>query len=343
MGRLMTAGPVARGLALALLVLSLLAALAAPASAAVLWTLTVTPLTATQGQATTFTVTATNLNLLDDLGCVQVDLPPSFSIVSTTAPQASGGEDWLLSRNGQAIVVQADDGGDRLELGQAVQFTVRASPQQAGVFTWANHGHGDQDCGDGEMIGVPVAVTVLPGAATPTPQPTAAATLSPTPKPTLIPTLPPLPTLPPVPLPTLRPTATPIAAASPRPGPSTPPSEAPAAEPTGPASPSQDGSPADAAPTRGPGDGAPGIGSGSGPRAGSGLTLRAPDEAPGATGSLRVAPFSLLTGIGAWVVPAAVIGGSGLLVVLFVILQVVGAAVWLPAVRRLRGEARASG
>ena len=353
MGRVM---PVAGGgmprqiawrLAVALVVAGLVGAVAAPAAAAVLWTLGVSPLTATQHQATTFTVTATNLNLLDELGCVQVDLPASFSIVSMTTPQASDGEDWLLSRNGQAVVVQANGDEDRLGLAEWVRFTVRATPQQAGAFTWSSHGHGDLDCGDGDMIGVPAAVTVLPGAATPTPQPTPTATPNPTPTPmptpplplpTLLPSLPPLPTL----LPSL-PLAseTPAPTDSPRPTLSTEPSGSPGTDPSRPASP-------------GPGDFVSGPGPSpdlvalppditSGPRSGSGLTVSEPDGAAGTAGSLRVAPFSLLTGIGAWVVPAAVIGGSGLLVLLFVGLQVAGAAIWLPAVRRLRGEAPGSG
>jgi hypothetical protein len=46
----------------------------------------------------------------------------------------------------------------------------------------------------------------------------------------------------------------------------------------------------------------------------------------------------MLAGVGMFAVPAAVLGGPGLLLILFVTLQAVGALGWIPAVRRLRGE-----
>jgi hypothetical protein len=51
------------------------------------------------------------------------------------------------------------------------------------------------------------------------------------------------------------------------------------------------------------------------------------------TGTLTV-----LDGFDTWSVPAAVVGVPGLLVVLWVALQTVGALAWIPAVRRLRGN-----
>lgn len=42
----------------------------------------------------------------------------------------------------------------------------------------------------------------------------------------------------------------------------------------------------------------------------------------------------------AWLVPAAVVGGPGLLVLLWLALQLVAGLVWLPAARRIRGDGR---
>jgi len=39
-----------------------------------------------------------------------------------------------------------------------------------------------------------------------------------------------------------------------------------------------------------------------------------------------------------WAVPAATIAGPGLLVLLWLFLQTVGAAAWMPSVRRLRRD-----
>jgi hypothetical protein len=318
--------------------LLLLALPAAPVSAVVLYTVVVTPLTATQGNATNFSVTVSNLNLVDDLGCVQFDLPASFEILSLSTPVASNGEDWLISRVGQSVIAHSDDGGGRLELTESVSFVIRARPQAAGAFTWPNHGHRDQDCGGSDLVGSPVALTVLPGLE-PTPLPTAVPTLPPTPEPTPKPTSRPtqVPTLLPTPQPTQRPDQSPPTAAS------TSPSER---ERDGGASPSPSAS---AAAAREPSDdpGAPGGDTGSGPighrpfalppevRIGSGAGNGGPVD-------LQLGAVGLLAGTGAWLVPAAVIGGPGLLVILFVVLQIAGAVAWIPAVRRLRGEARPS-
>jgi hypothetical protein len=318
------------------------AAAAAPAAAALLYTVVVTPLTANQYSTTDFSVTASNLNLLDDLGCLQLDLPASFTILSLEQPDASNGEDWLISRNGQSVVVQSDDGGGRLELGESVTFTVRARPQEAGIFAWEHHAHRDQDCDSSDLIGAPTTVTVL-------------AALLATPLPTILPTptLAPLPSILPTPTPTLRQTLAPSPSPT-RPTPSMDPTSAPSigtdASPSGSPSPGTAGTPAARSPdpSTGPPPGrdpseAPPAAGGDGPESGAGLDLRRPGdvrlvESAAFGEELGVGPFSLLIDAGAWFVPAAVIGGPGLLVILFVALQMAGAAAWIPAVRRLRGE-----
>jgi hypothetical protein len=330
------------------------AAAAAPAAAALLYTVVVTPLTANQYSATDFSVTASNLNLLDDLGCLQLDLPASFTIVSLSQPDASSGEDWLISRSGQSVVVQSDDGGGRLELGESVTFTVRAKPLQAGVFDWEHHAHRDQDCDSGDLLGAPATVTVL-AALLPTPLPTIGPTPTLAPLPSILPTptLAPLPTVLPTPSPTPRPTLAPSPSPT-RAAPSAQPTPAPPAEtdasPSGSPPPVRAGAPAagssDPTPANPPDSDrteAVPVARDGGPGSGGGLDLRRPREVrlvePAALHEgLDVGPFSLLIAAGAWYIPAAVIGGPGLLVILFVALQLAGAAAWIPAVRRLRGE-----
>jgi len=52
---------------------------------------------------------------------------------------------------------------------------------------------------------------------------------------------------------------------------------------------------------------------------------------------LGLGDLNLLSGFETWAVPAATVGGVGLLVVLFIGLQAGGTLIWVPAVRRLRG------
>jgi hypothetical protein len=55
---------------------------------------------------------------------------------------------------------------------------------------------------------------------------------------------------------------------------------------------------------------------------------------------LGIGPLGLLTGAPTWVVPFATFGGPGLIVLLWVAAQAGGASIWIPAARRLRGDAR---
>jgi hypothetical protein len=51
-----------------------------------------------------------------------------------------------------------------------------------------------------------------------------------------------------------------------------------------------------------------------------------------------VGTIGVLAGLETWAVPAAVMGGPGLLVLLWIALQAAGASAWIPAARRLREE-----
>ena len=309
---------------------------ASPAAALLLWTLTAAPLTATAGVATTFSLTATNLDLLTELGCLEVDLPGSFDIVAASAGNASNGDEWEAVVFPNKVAVHSLSGGGRLELGQSITFTITAIPGEAGTFAWSNHAHRPQDCSGADEIGVALAVVVLP-ALIPTPAPTPTPTLAPTPTPTPIlpielPTLPPILPLPSLPaLPTLRP-ATPIptvppivADASPTPSPSATPSPTPVEAPAAGAPTGTGGTPL----------GSGGDASGAAPVV---LGLGEPEGPEGAVGEVSLGPLGVIDGIGVWAIPGAIVGGPGLLVILWVILQTGVALAWIPSVRRMRGR-----
>lgn len=303
---------------------------ATPALGLLLWTLTATPLTATSGVATTFTLTATNLDLPTELGCLEVDLPASFSIVGASAGDASNGDAWEAVVFPNKVAVHSLTGGGRLELGQSITFTITAIPTQAGTWTWPNHAHRQQDCSGTDEIGVPLEILVVPGA-TPTPAPTP--TPDPTPTPTPILSLEPLPTLPPIlPLPSLGPAT---------PAPTVAPPSSPVSSPTPSPSATQSAGPAGSAVATPPG-GASGSTSGTGP-GGSGagavpLEVGVPDESGGSVGDVSLGPLGVIDGITVWAIPGAIVGGPGLLVILWVMLQTGVALAWIPAVRRMRGK-----
>ena len=313
------------GVAIALSV----AALPQAAFGLLVWTFVVVPLTVTAGQGTVFTMTATNVAGPDDLGCMEVTLPSSFSIESVSDPAATNGDDWSATLTGTTVLVRSLSGGGRLNIGESVTFQVKATPSIAAVTSWPNHAHRQQDCGGLTEVGLPVQVVVLP-ALLPSPTPKPSPTPSPTPRPTVRPSplpslplsLPPLPSLGPSPTPALTMRPTELASPPTRPSPSASASEAVTSSPV----------PASAAPTSTPSDG--GAGTGSTP---SDAPRVAPDP-----GTVRVGTGTLtvLDGFGTWSVPAAVVSVPGLLVVLWVALQTVGALAWIPAVRRLRGEDR---
>jgi hypothetical protein len=58
----------------------------------------------------------------------------------------------------------------------------------------------------------------------------------------------------------------------------------------------------------------------------------------GTNDSISLASVASFTSSAAFAVPAAALGGPGLLIIVWVLLQTLGMATWIPAVRRLRGE-----
>jgi hypothetical protein len=314
------------------------AALAFPAaaSALIVYELLAVPLTATAGQQTAFSMTLTNLLGPDELGCLEVDLPGSFEVHSVSDPVGPSGRDWSAEVDGNTVVVWSESGGGRLGLLQSASFTINATPTVAGATAWSNHTHRDQDCEGSNQVGLPVSVTVLPPLLpTPTPVPTPVPTPTPTPSPTPTPTAAPtpavIPTLPPLPLPL--PTARPPAA-TPRPAAGASPAEtlAPTPAPSAAARPAPDAIPASDVNLGGPGaPGDPGL---PGPVVNPPI-IQVVFEGGGPFGTDGVA---VLASDAVFAVPAALLGGPGLLLILWVALQTLGAATWIPAVRRLRGK-----
>ncbi len=288
-------------------------ALAGPASAAVGWTLVGGPLTATVFQSTTYTFTATNLIYGNDIGCVEIQLPDSYVINGLGTPAASNGDDWTAELWGGTnwVLVHSESGGGRLEIGEWVTFSVTATATQVGAQIWNNHAHRAQDCNDGVELEPGVMPMVVAPVLVPTPVPSV---LPPTPVPTPRPT----PTAPPGATPTPQPTATPR------------PSETASPTPSGTPRPTPDGVVAF------PGSG---LGGPAGPGAPAPVGRMAPlEDSQTSPIGLGTEVFALLEGPLMWFVPGAVVGGPGLLIVLFLALQAGGALAWIPAVRKMSGD-----
>ena len=184
---------------------------------------------------------------------------------------------------------------------------------------------------DGRVWSPPVTVTLTISAPTPTPTPTPRPTPTPTPRP--LPSLP-LPSLP-IPSPpgvvaTPRPTTQP---SEPAPQATVRPTPAPSTRPGDSASPD----PATPLPGAVPPAGGPGGGNDPGDPRQTALRLSSRD---GIDLGLGLGGLGIIAGFDTWAVPAATVGGMGLLVLLLVGLQAGATVVWVPAVRRLRGDRR---
>ncbi len=304
------------------LVAALLAAAVPAVALGAGWTPAVSPGTATQGQATTFTVTATN-NAAQPIGCLEVDLPASFVILSLGNPTSNSVGVWDSNRVGNIVVVDVAGGGFNLEIDQWVRFTITASPTAAGSFAWANRAYTSDQAtprckGGNPNPGPPLQITVTP-TATPTPAPTSAPTATPTGTTT------------PTPSPTQVQNATPTPESTP--GAARTASPDPQSTSTAGAASSSPQESESARPSLPP----PGE-SGSG-----GNTLRLAQSGDSDGGLLQdlgagLDMLALLDGPLVWVVPGAAVLGPGLLVILFVALQAIGALAWIPAVRHLGGD-----
>ena len=55
-------------------------------------------------------------------------------------------------------------------------------------------------------------------------------------------------------------------------------------------------------------------------------------------GEVALGPLGFIDGISVWAIPGAIMGGPGLLVILWVLIQTGAALAWIPAVKRMRGK-----
>lgn len=199
--------------------------------------------------------------------------------------------------------------------------------------------------------GSPTPTPTPPPPPPPTPTPSPAPSLLPTPTPVLpvpTPTLPgPLPSMP-LP-PATPPLPLPLLGGGPGSDPSAPPSGAPAptasaqsdagADSTGAGDgPSGGGAVGAGPPSGGPPSGGPPSRGPASPQGGGGLASRLPSIGfDGQRLDVSGALVDLFAGVEIWAVPAATIAVPGLLVLVWLALQAVGAIAWLPAARRLQG------
>ena len=248
-------------------ILAALLVLALPqvALAARLWTLSGSPLAATVGTSVAVTLNVQNVGGSgggDEIGCVQIDVPTSFSvaaaaIVSVKGQTSAAVHGWQASTAPIAGGVRAtfQEPADQnvlvgLPAGDRAVFRITGTPTVAGPIVWTGRafdkpGSNNDHCGSGTFPTIGVTLTAaLPSLPTPNPTPTPTPTPIPTPAPTAAPTPTPTPvatprptvapTATPTPTPAATPTPTPAATAGgvPTPGPSDPPSAAPATSPS---------------------------------------------------------------------------------------------------------------
>lgn len=308
--------------------------------AAIVWTLVASPLVATTGTATTFTLTATN-TLSGRIRCLWVDVPSNFTVASSQVLGSTGGNSWTSSVSGNRVTVWTMSGGDELHALDNVQFTIRATALSTGSLAWAARAFADQGCtGQTALVGVPPVVIVTGPTLTPTPVPTPKPTLAPTPRPTLAPTPPLVPVetprivLPPVVVP---PVVVPPATDEPTPSPS--PSDrgtstAPAPSRGASAEPSQR-----VLPQPGGGFDGPAAPAAQQPPAEEPTAIR-PAVALGQEDGVQldIGAVDVMASVQAYAVPAAAIAVPGIVLLIWLGLQAIGALAWIPAVRRLRGR-----
>ncbi|MGH2428304.1 MAG: hypothetical protein ACRDGV_05380 [Candidatus Limnocylindria bacterium] len=278
-----------------------------------------------------------------EIGCIVLDVPVNFSVASASVSGTSTGDLWVAGLSGNRVKVQATSGGDRLGLLDWVSFTVRATALSTGSLAWNATAYRDKNCsGTGALLGVPPVVIVSGPTVTPTPTPSPTPSPTPRPKPTPTSTRTPKPTPTPTPQPTpdtgdpFEPDPTPQAAgpsatASPDESSSgTPEREASAAPSPGPTA---DASPAAVVVVSDDGPIPPG-------EAVATPVRDIPVPVLGEELEIGLEAFELLNGVEIFI-PGLVVGGPGLLVLLWIALQTIGGVAWMPAVRRLRGGRRA--
>lgn len=253
--------------------------------------------------------------------------------LTVAAPGVLGND---LDADGDALSAILVDGGGNGSLSLASDggfvFTSGGSFVGPRTFTY--------QASDGIASSPVVTVTIdVRPAATPTPAPTPTPVATSTPRPTATP----IASILPIPLPSILPK--PTATARPTPTPTTRPSASPTPRPTATApDPTSGGPTPDPTPGAGGGAGGPTATDPSAPPSGApgGHSSGARRFDVDQTGSAQLGGFGDLDLVGAgalidWAVPALVLTVPGLLVILAVLAQAIGAVLWLPIARRWLG------
>lgn len=310
------------------------------------WTITRTPSSVVEGVATDVILTAANTAGGSSIGCVRVQLPSAFTLIAVGVDAVQAGHAWiadapLAGPSGSTIVqVHGASEADILkDDGAAVSFHVRVTGTGSGSYSWPAESRDHANCTSGIDTGS-VVVSIVGVAPTPTPTPTPPPTPRPTPTPTPRPTPTPTPRATAIPSASAPPTATPRVTTAPSDG------RSPGAGPSSSGTPGPTGTPPVSLPM-------PSAASSRPAAPVNGIVAPPPSQAPPATRD----PFDILAGPGigpgfdaalgitslagldgmVWAVPSLVLSVPGLLLILAVTAQLMGAAAWLPVVRNKLG------
>lgn len=338
------------------LLVALAVALPASVEAARSWTVAANPDELIVGQSTPVRLTVTNTSSSGSgMTCIEVELPADFNASGAAVVSVNGQSGGsLLGWNavwigGSTVAFKSTLGSGALEEDDQAVFRITGTATSTGPMAWTAVAYDEPGlpllpaCGSGAYPTATVQLTVLGG---PTPAPTA--TPRPTPAPTPKPTPPPTPTprpsliaLPslPIPLPPIlepRPTRTPAPSARPTPEPSVAPGPSTRADETTRPDPGSNGAPG--------GGGLPSPSSlpSEDPDRGGGILIpgdRGPDvPIDGFDGAVIGTLNGLPGGFVAWAYPVFIVSVPGLLLLVAVGAQAIGAFAWLPLIRRRLGE-----
>ncbi len=319
------------------------------------WTITADKVSVQLGVPTTVTLRITNTSSDNGGGsgiaCVTVAIPSVFTISGVSVASVSSGSWWTAAISATAprgVTANADSNVGRLRGDpddDVLVLKITVIGTALGLTTWTANELQNANCSGSYAKPKSLVMTVLPvplstPTPTPTPSPSPIPTASPSPTPTSAPT--PSPT----PSPTGSPGPTPVPTTSPTPtpttGPTDRPSSAPSATPGDRPTPDPGGSspPGTGGGTTGSTGGGPTGSSGGDPGSTGGAGAgRPPIEIVGLDpGSVSGPSLAVDLGLFEWAMPSALMAGPGLLILLLIGAQAVGALAWLPLIRRKLGS-----
>ncbi|HEX7472991.1 MAG TPA: hypothetical protein VF323_07895 [Candidatus Limnocylindrales bacterium] len=263
------------------------------------------------------------------IGCVTITMPNSYKLTAASVGSISNGSSWSVSTAANAAKAHAANASGSLRgdpADDSIVIALTVTGLKVTGASWTVEAWADTGCKT-KFGTIPLKMAVVILGPTPTPKPT------PTPTRTATPTRTPTPTS----RPTTGPSPTTIATASPTAGPGAtldPSASAgvlPSAGPSAAQSPSPSPSPS--------GFGVEPIVVGPLATTRPGQTTAEPFGALTRTDiALSGMGLDLLGMLGPFVVPGFIAAASGLALLLVLLLQVLGAAVWLPIVRRRIGS-----